>query len=77
MNKNLESKISNFFVVLPVYEKVRNSWLLRAIHASNLNMLNLNLFRPDLIRGSLIWFEYADTSHFDVPVDTTVMVILV
>ena len=61
MNSNLESKISNFFVVLLVYEKVRNSWLLRAIHASNLNILNLNLFRPDLIRGSLSAFCTGET----------------
>jgi len=48
MNDNIESKTSNFFVV-----NIRNSWLLRAIFASNLNVLTLNLFRPDLIRGSL------------------------
>jgi hypothetical protein len=49
MNENIESKISNFFVA-----NLRNSWLLRAIRALNLNILNLNLFRPGLIRGSLI-----------------------
>ena len=48
MNEHLESKMSNFFVA-----SLRNSWLLRAIGALNLNILNLNLFRPDLIRGSL------------------------
>ena len=48
MNEHLEPKISNFFVA-----NLRNSWLLRAIGALNLNILNLNLFRPDLIRGSL------------------------
>jgi hypothetical protein len=48
MNENLEPKMSNFFVA-----NLRNSWLLRAICALNLNILNLNLFRPDLIRGSL------------------------
>ena len=47
MNEHLEPKISNFFVA-----NLRNSWLLRAIGALNLNILNLNLFRPDLIRGS-------------------------
>jgi hypothetical protein len=59
MDENLESKISNFFVALSVFEKVRNSQLLRAIRASlmrlllvNLNILALNLFRPDLTRGS-------------------------
>jgi hypothetical protein len=69
MNESIESKMFNFFVVLPVSEKVRNSWLLpawtqvrgvsrdaealRAIRALNLNILALNLFRPDLIRGFL------------------------
>ena len=48
MNEHLESKMSNFFVT-----NLRNSGLLRAIGALNLNILNLNLFRPDLIRGSL------------------------
>ena len=55
MNESLESKMSNFFVA-----NLRNSWLLRAIRASllrlllvNLNILALNLFRPELIRGSL------------------------
>ena len=33
MNENLEPKISNFFVALPVSKKVRNSRLLRAIRA--------------------------------------------
>jgi len=47
MDENLESKISNFFVA-----NLRNSWQLHAIHASNLNILALNLFRPDLIRDS-------------------------
>jgi len=53
VNENLESKMLNFFVALLVSEKVRNSSLLRAIRALNLNILALNLFRPDLIRGSL------------------------
>jgi len=30
----------------------RNSQLLRAISASNLNILDRNLLRPELIRGS-------------------------
>ena len=54
MNESLESKMSNFFVA-----NLRNSWLLRAIRALllrlllvNLNILALNLFRPELIRGS-------------------------
>ncbi len=49
MNEYLEFKMPNFFVA-----NLRNSWLFRAICASNLNILNLNLFRPDLIRGSLV-----------------------
>ena len=48
MNLYLRSKISSFFV-----ENLRNSWLLRAISASNLNILDRNLLRPELIRGSL------------------------
>ena len=48
MNEDLKPKMSNFFVA-----NLRNSGLLRAISALNLNSLNLNLFRPDLIRGSL------------------------
>ena len=48
MNEHLKSKISNFFVA-----NLRNSGLLRAIGALNLNILKFNLFCPDLIRGSL------------------------
>ena len=48
MNENLESKMPSFFVT-----NLRNSWLLRAIRALNVNRLNRNLLRPDLFRGSL------------------------
>ena len=43
MDENLESKTSNFFV-----PNLRNSRLLRAIRALNLNILNLNLISPRL-----------------------------
>ena len=43
MNEDLEPKMPNLFVA-----NLRNSGLLRAISALNLNILNLNLFRPDL-----------------------------
>ncbi|GBE07507.1 hypothetical protein BMS3Bbin11_01444 [bacterium BMS3Bbin11] len=49
MNSYLTPKISSFFVA-----NLRNSQLLRAICASNLNILDRNLLRPELIRGSLI-----------------------
>ena len=48
MNENLELKTSNFFVA-----NLRNSGLLRAIRASNLNIFDLNLFRSELIRAPL------------------------
>jgi len=48
MNENLESKMSNFCVA-----NLRNSPLLRAIHALNLDILALNLFCPELIRDPL------------------------
>jgi hypothetical protein len=48
MNSHLTPKISIFFV-----EKLRNSWLLRALFASNLYILDRNLLRSELIRGSL------------------------
>jgi hypothetical protein len=48
MTEYLESKKSSFFV-----KGLRNSQLLRAAFASILNILNLNLFYPDLFRGSL------------------------
>jgi hypothetical protein len=41
MTKYLESKTSSFFV-----KDLRNSQLLRAIFALNLNILNLNLIYP-------------------------------
>jgi len=41
MIEYLESKTSSFFV-----KDLRNSQLLRAIFASNLNIFNLNLFHP-------------------------------
>jgi len=49
MTEYLEPKTSSFFV-----KDLRNSQLLRAIFVSNLNILNLNLFHPDLFRGSLV-----------------------
>ncbi len=60
MNENLEPKMSNFCVANAptVGVNLRNSGLrvplrvLRAIHALNLNILNLNLFRSDLIGGT-------------------------
>ncbi|MEA1889572.1 MAG: hypothetical protein U9N50_07335, partial [Pseudomonadota bacterium] len=47
-NSYLTPIISSFIVV-----NLRNSQLLRVIHASNLNILGRNLLRPELIRGSL------------------------
>jgi hypothetical protein len=47
MNSHLTSKTSSFFV-----GNLRNSQLLRAISASNLNVLDRNLLRPELIRDS-------------------------
>ncbi len=49
MDENLESRMPNFFVA-----NLRNSGLLRAIRALNLNILVLNLSSPELIRGSCI-----------------------
>ena len=60
MNESLESKMSNFFVA-----NLRNSWLLRAIRALNLNILALNLFRPELIRGSLNNFSMSEWLSFE------------
>ncbi len=48
MNAYLASRMPSFFVA-----NLRNSRLLRAIFASNLNILNQNPLRPDLFRGSL------------------------
>ncbi|GBE07747.1 hypothetical protein BMS3Abin11_00864 [bacterium BMS3Abin11] len=48
MNSYLTPKISSLFVA-----NLRNSQLLRAICASNLNILDRKLLRPELIRGSL------------------------
>jgi LEA14-like dessication related protein len=48
MNSHLAPRISSFFVA-----KLHNSSLLRALCASNLNILSHNLLRSDLIRGSL------------------------
>jgi len=42
MAEYLESKTPSFFV-----KDLRNSQLLRAIFASNLDILNFNLFHPD------------------------------
>jgi len=53
MNSYLTPKISSFFVV-----NLRNSQLLRAIYASNLNILGRNLLRPELIRGSLVNYAF-------------------
>jgi len=47
MNSSLAPKISSFCVALPLSEKVRNSQLLRAIRALNLNILDHNLLRPE------------------------------
>jgi len=49
MTEYLEPKTPSFF-----FKDLRNSQLLRAIFASNLDVLNLNLFHPDLFRGSLV-----------------------
>jgi len=49
MDSNLTPKISIFFVY-----NLRNSSLLRAIIASNMNILDRNLLRPELIRCSLM-----------------------
>ncbi len=49
MDSNLTPKISIFFVY-----NLRNTSLLRAIIASNMNILNRNLLRPELIRCSLM-----------------------
>jgi hypothetical protein len=46
--ENFESKIDNFCVANP-----RDSLLLCEIRTFNYNILNLNLFRPDLVRDSL------------------------
>jgi hypothetical protein len=48
MTEYLESKISSFFV-----KDLRNSQLLRATFASNLTILILNLYQPDLFIDSL------------------------
>jgi len=56
MNSYLASKIPSFFVALiapTVGANLRNSLLLRAIFALNLNILAYNLLRPELIRDSL------------------------
>ena len=53
MNLYLTPKISSFFV-----GNLRNSQLLRAIFASNLNILDRNLLRSELIGGSLSRFEF-------------------
>jgi len=47
MNSYLAPKMSSFIVA-----KLRNSQLLRALDASNLNILHHNLLRSELIRGS-------------------------
>ena len=49
MNLNLVSNISSFCVA-----DLRNSQLLRAIHALIVNILNDNLLHPEQIRDSLI-----------------------
>ncbi len=49
MNSCLASKISSFCV-----PNLRNNPLLRAIRALNLNILDHNLLRPELTRGSLV-----------------------
>ena len=48
MNSYLAPRMPSFFVA-----KLRNSTLLRAHCASNLNILHHHLLRPDLTRGSL------------------------
>ncbi len=47
MNSYLTPKTSSFFI-----ENLRNSQLLRTISALNLNILDRNLLRPELIRDS-------------------------
>jgi hypothetical protein len=59
MNSYLASKISSFFVAY-----LRNSSLLRAIFASNLNILDRNLLRPELIRGSLKKGKQCQLSYY-------------
>jgi len=44
---NRVARIRHFFV-----GNLRNSWLLRAISASNWQILIANLFGPDFLRGS-------------------------
>jgi len=51
MNAYLTPKISSFFVA-----NLRNSQLLRAVYASNLNILDRNLLRPELIKDSLNYY---------------------
>jgi len=64
MNSHLASKMPRFYVAYMdvgegreqgsgSFANLRNSQLLRAIHALNLNILNHNLLRSELIRGSL------------------------
>jgi hypothetical protein len=48
MNSYLAPKMSSFCVA-----NLRNSWLLRAIRALNLNILNHNLLRSEWIRRSI------------------------
>jgi len=48
MNLHSESRVSSFLVA-----KLRNSQLLRALYALNLETLNHSLLRSDLFRGSL------------------------
>jgi hypothetical protein len=47
---NLGARIRRFFV-----ENLRNSWLLRAILASNRQIPIANLFGPDFLRGYLTY----------------------
>lgn len=65
MTENLEPKMSNFFAINAptVGANFRNSGLLRAMRASNLNLSAPHSFLPELIIGSFNAIKMQQTAQ--------------